>query len=135
MPNIRGFVLAGFFATLLGCGDRPLPKPAGVSASGRIFLSSGAPLTGGVLVLRPVDGIHGVSSPIGNDGRFELVDSSGAKDVVPGKYRVYVMIPKPEQKSLNAAVPARYQSTEDGDSDVVVEIAGATNDLRIKLNR
>jgi hypothetical protein len=129
------------FAALLliigtGCGQSgPPPKPDGVAVGGKILLPTGSPVTGGILVLRPVAGIHGATAPIQKDGTFELVDSEGNKSVVPGKYQVFVRVNNPDLKALATAVNKRYQSTEDGDSDVLVDIQTARNDLVIKLNR
>jgi hypothetical protein len=129
-----GFVYV-LVAALGGCGDSPVAKPEGVAIRGKIQSAAGTPIAGGTLLLRPVDGIHGVSAIIQKDGSFELQDSAGVKRVVPGKYRVYVSFPNPEQKALKTTIPSRYQSSEDGDSDVTVEIVAERSDLMIKLNR
>lgn len=129
----RCAVLALILAT--GCGTGPAAKPDGVPVGGKVLLPGGSPLTGGTLVLRPVEGIHGASAQIGNDGSFELVDAVGKKSVVPGKYQVFVRFNTPEQKALRTGVNPRYQNSEDGDSDVVVDIPGPRNDLVIRLNR
>jgi hypothetical protein len=118
-----------------GCDAGPHARPDGVEVGGKILLPSGSPLTGGTLVLRPVAGIHGASAQIGKDGSFELVDPQGNKSVVPGKYQVYVRFNSPDQKALQAMVSERYQNTEDGDSDVVVDIQESRNDLVIRLKR
>jgi hypothetical protein len=114
-----------------GGGGKPTAPPDGIAVGGKVLLPNGATLTGGTLVLRPVAGLHGASSPIQANGTFAIADPA----VVPGKYQVFVKIFDPNQKALRTAVPLRYQSSEDGDSDVVVDIRVATNDLVIKLNR
>ncbi len=124
-------IVFGIVALAAGCGGgKPVSKPDGVAVGGKILLPNGSPLAGGTLVLRPVAGLHGASSPIQADGAFTLVDP-----VVPGQYQVFVKIPDANAKALRAAIPLRYQSSEDGDSDVIVDIRAATNDLVIKLNR
>lgn len=118
---------------MVGCGGGPPPKPPGVEVSGKLVLANGSPLSGGTLVLRPVAGLHGASAQIQKDGTFTLLDPSGAKSVVPGKYQVFVVFNDPSQKALRSTVHRRYQSTEDGDSDVSVEIQTAKSDLVIRL--
>ncbi len=136
MASGRLVGVAALAAALAGCaGGGPPPKPAGVAVSGKVFLASGAPLAGGVLVLRPVGGIHGASSPVQPDGSFTLTDPAGERAVVPGTYQVYVRVSDPAQKAVRAAVPQRYQNTEDGDSDVTVEIPAAQADLVIRLKK
>jgi hypothetical protein len=126
--TILGIVL------LTGCGPSgPPPAQRAVEVSGKIQLASGAYLKGGTLVLRPVGGIHGASAPIQSDGSFTLVDPSGKKGVVPGKYHVYVLVSEAKDPSLDRSVPARYQSTEDGNSDVEVNIQAPVADLEIRL--
>jgi len=129
----RFAVLALLLAT--GCRPGPLAKHEGVQVSGKVLLPGGSPLTGGTLVLRPVGGIHGASAQIGNDGSFELVDPQGNKSVAPGQYQVYVRVANPDQKAGRVAVNQRYQNTEDGDSDVVVDIQRSQSDLVIRLNQ
>jgi hypothetical protein len=129
--------LTAVLATLVaaGCDSGPRAKPDGIEVKGRVLLSSGSPLTGGTIVLRPADGIHGASAQVQNDGSFQLLDPSGNKSVVPGKYQVYVLFNNPDHKTLREKVNPRYQSTEDGDSDIVVHIQPGQNDLVIRLNR
>jgi hypothetical protein len=119
----------------VGCDSGPPAKPAGVEVSGKVLLPNGSPLTGGTLVLRPVAGIHGASAQIANDGTFELVDPQGNKSVVPGQYQVFVRFNNPDHKALQKQVNERYQNTEDGDSDIVVDIQTSKSDLVIRLNR
>lgn len=119
---------------VVGCNG-PLDRPAGVAVSGKAVLPSGAPLTGGTLILRPVGGIHGASAQIQPNGTFELAGPDGTKSVVPGKYLAYVRFNTPEQKALRAAVNRRYQDSEDGDSDVVVDIQGEQNGLVVQFKR
>jgi protein involved in polysaccharide export with SLBB domain len=136
MRAIRGAVAAVFGWAVLGCqAGGPPPAPPGVAVSGKVFLPGGAPLTGGTLVLRAVGGIHGATAQVQKDGAFELADGTGARAVVPGKYQVFVRVADSTDKALKAAVPARYQNSEDSDSDVTVEIAAATSDLVIRLKR
>ncbi|MBL8889198.1 MAG: hypothetical protein JNL67_04420 [Planctomycetaceae bacterium] len=117
----------------IGCGDGavgPPEKPQGVAVKGKITLPNGSPLTAGTLVLRPETGLHGAMASIGTDGSFSLQES-GTSEIVPGRYQVFVRVNDP---ALAKAVPAKYlESSEDTDSDVVVEIQGSVDNLVIKL--
>lgn len=106
-----------------------------MEVSGKAFLANGSPLTGGMLVLRPVDGIHGASAKVQKDGAFSLVDPGGKHSVVPGKYQVYVLFNDPAEQALRSSVNDKYQNTEDGDSDVTVDIESKDDNLVIRLNR
>jgi hypothetical protein len=132
----RALVVAALTWAALGCqGSGPPPVAPGVAVSGKVLLATGAPLIGGTLVLRPVSGIHGATAQVNKDGTFTLADASGAKAVVPGKYQVFVRVSDATDKALKATIPARYQNTEDSDSDVTVEISAATADLVIRLKK
>jgi hypothetical protein len=133
VPPGRLAVLALALALAAGC-DGPQGTPAGVAVGGKVLLPGGSPLAGGTLVLRPVAGIHGASAQVRKDGSFELADPGGNPSVVPGRYQVFVRFNSPDQKALRAAVSRRYQDSEDGDSDVVVDIRGPQNDLVVRLN-
>jgi hypothetical protein len=125
-------VMFGLLLPACGPGS-PLPKPTGVQVSGKVQLPNGSPLTGGTLVLRPEAGVFGATAQIKADGSFTLQDG-GDESVVPGKYQVFVRVADPAQTELRKQVPGKYQeSSEDVDSDVVVEITGSTQDLIIKL--
>jgi hypothetical protein len=118
---------------LLGCGDAgsgPPPKPVGFKVSGKVLLPNGSPVTSGILSLRPESGLYGATASIGADGSFTLLES-GAESIVTGKYFVYVRVTDDE---LAKKIPAKYQeSSEDIDSDVVVDIQGDTSNLEIRL--
>lgn len=119
-----------------GCqSDGPPPPADGVPVSGKALLPNGSPLTGGTLVLRPEGGAHGASAQVQANGQFTLARPSGEATVVPGKYRAFVKFNDAAQASLRSAVGRRYQSTEDGDSDLVVEITGAKSDLVIRFKK
>lgn len=140
MIRIKHLALTVMMALLVGLGcssssSGPPPRPAGVEVSGKVLLADGTPASGGILVLRPVGQIHGASAAIQKDGTFTLLDQSGNKDVVPGKYQVFVRVNDPSLKSLADQIHERYKDTEDGDSDVFVEIGAAMSDLIIRLNR
>jgi len=117
----------------VGCGDGatgPPEKPQGFTVKGKISLPNGSPLTTGTLILRPEAGLHGATAQIGADGSFTLQES-GTSEIVPGRYQVFVRVPDTEKAK---AVPAKYlENSDDIDSDVVVEIQGAVDNLAIKL--
>lgn len=135
MFAVRCFTPALVLLALLviGCGDGgsgPPPKPEGFKVSGKVLLPNGSPVTGGILNLRPETGLHGATATIGADGSFTLLES-GTESVVAGKYFVYVRV---TDDDLAKKVPAKYQeSSEDVDSDVVVDITGDTSSLEIRL--
>jgi hypothetical protein len=136
MSFSRLLMLACGITAVVGCGTGgPGPKPAGVEVAGKIYLASGSPVSGGTLVLRPVEGIHGATAQIQSDGGFKLADTSGDPSIVRGKYRVFVRLNDSSPKAMKTAIARRYQDTEDGDSDVVVDIQEAKSDLVIRLNK
>lgn len=98
--------------------------------SGKVQLAGGQPLQGGVLILRPENGVHGSTATIANDGSFTLGNQSGAKEVVPGKYQVYVRV---NDAKLQTKVPQKYQNSEDADSGLYVDIQDSKSDLVIVL--
>lgn len=121
---------------ILGCGPSgPLPRPKGVQVSGNVLMPNGSPLTAGTLILRPEAGIYGATAIIQDDGSFTLLDTSGTPDIVTGKYQVFVSFPNPSDASLAKSVNKRYQESDDGDSDVFVDLQQPTDDLVIKLKR
>ncbi|MEZ6139584.1 MAG: carboxypeptidase-like regulatory domain-containing protein [Zavarzinella sp.] len=120
--------------SLIGCGDKPsVSKEDGVEVSGKVFLANGQPLKGGTLILRPVGGVHGASGNIDASGNFTLSNQTGENKVVPGKYLAYVQFKTTEHKPLAKLLHVKYQSSEDGDSDVEVTIDSAKTDLVIKF--
>ena len=130
LHTLAASALLGFCLT--GCGVSPAGSPGGVEVGGKALSPNGNPLSGGTLVLRGEGNPYGATSQIQPDGKFSLVNSAGEKKVVPGTYRAYVTFNDPAQR---AAVGKRYQSTEDGDSDVVIEIAEAKSDLVIRFKK
>ncbi len=118
---------------LVGCGSGgsgPPSKPEGVKVSGKILLPNGSPVTGGILVLRPESGLYGATATIQSNGTFTLQEA-GTEQVIPGKYQVFLRFSDPQ---IAATVPAKYQeSSEDTDSDVVVDIQSETSSLEIRL--
>jgi hypothetical protein len=90
-----------------GCNQGPT-KPEGVSVSGKVLLPNGAPLSGGMLTLRPESGVYGATAPIQSDGSFTLQDG-GKTSVVRGQYQVYVRFSDNDPPHLKSAVNQRYQ--------------------------
>lgn len=126
--------LAIFSLVLVGCNGRPA-KPELVQISGKLLLPSGSPVTGGVLILRPENGVFGATAKIQPDGSFTLEDT-GNQGVVPGKYQVFVRFSDADPVPIQRVVNERYQqSSEDGDSDVIVDIQSNNDNLEIRLNR
>ncbi|XZE51635.1 carboxypeptidase-like regulatory domain-containing protein [Planctomycetaceae bacterium SH139] len=130
------FLASLFIMVTAGCGPGgPLPRPEGVQVSGKVLSSRGKPLSGGTLILRPEAGLFGATAIIQSDGSFTLRNSSGSQEVVPGRYQVFVTFPNPDHQALIKTVNERYQQSEDGNSDVFVDIQQATSDLTIELKR
>lgn len=119
---------------LSGCSQHgPTPLPEGVNVSGKILLPNGRPLAGGILILRPESGLYGATAQIQPDGSFSLRNAV-SEQVQPGKYQVFVRLANPNLAAFKNAVHARYQeSSEDGNSDLFVEIQDATDSLVIRL--
>ena len=119
---------------LAGCDSGP-SKPETVQVSGKLLLPTGSPVTGGTMVLRPENGAFGAIAKIQSDGSFILEDA-GKPGIVPGKYQVFVRLSDTDPVALQKAVHQRYQeSTDDGDSDVIVDIQQDSDNLEIRLNR
>lgn len=118
---------------VVGCGEGgsgPPPKPEGFKVSGKLLLANGSPVTGGTLNLRPETGLHGATAQVKPDGSFTLLES-GTESIVAGKYYVYL---RANNDELAKKIPAKYQeSSEDVESDVIVEITGDTSNLEIRL--
>lgn len=135
MHPARVFVVVLLVGALAGCQKGgPPPAAPGVEVGGRLLNWDGSPVTGGTLVLRPANGIHGASAVVQKDGSFTLTDPAGKRAVVPGTYHVFVRL-NAADPALRAAVNKRYQDTEDGDSDVTVEITSADSNLVIQLKQ
>ncbi len=131
--------IASLFSILLcvcltGCDNRP-SKPETFQVSGKLLLPSGAPVTGGTMVLRPENGVFGAIATIQSDGSFTLEDA-GKPGIVPGKYQVFVRFSDADPVALRKAVHQRYQeSTDDGDSDVIIDVQQNNDNLEIRLKR
>lgn len=132
----RFVITVGICLSLFGCGGSDAPKLIdGVNVSGKVLLPSGAPLGGGTLVLRPENGLFGATAQIQSDGAFKL-QNSGGESIAPGQYQVFVRFSDPSHAKFQTAVNQRYQqNSDDGDSDLVIDIQGAIEDLVIRLKR
>jgi hypothetical protein len=120
---------------IAGCRSEPPRITDGVSVSGKVLLPSGSPLTGGTLILRPENGLFGATSQIQTDGGFKL-KNGGNESIAPGQYQVFVRFSNPNEARLKTMVNPRYQqNSDDGDSDVIVDIQAAVDDLVIQLKR
>lgn len=125
-----------FMLVMAGCvGSGALPRPEGVKVSGKILQANGSPLPGGTLILRPDKGLYGATAIIQSDGSFALQDTSGNTETVTGKYQVFVSFPNPSHVTLSKSVAKRYQESDDGDSDVFVDIQQPTEELIIRLKK
>ena len=118
----------------IGCGG-PTKLTDGVTVKGKVLLPGGAALTGGSLILHPENGVFGAMAQIQPDGTFKL-ENAGKETIAKGRYQVFVRFSGADQSKFRTAVNQRYQqSTEDGESDVVVDIQESTDSLTIQLKR
>lgn len=121
---------------IAGCFKaQALSRPESIQVSGKVLSPKGTPLSGGTIILRPESGLFGATALVQSDGTFTLKDNSGVPGVVAGKYQVFVSFPNPQHAALKASVNPRYQESEDGDSDIFVEIVEPTDSLTIKLKK
>jgi hypothetical protein len=124
-------------ATMTSGCDRnaAIQKEAGIRVSGKVLLPNGNPLTGGTLILRPESGLFGAVGQIQPDGSFKLQDAQ-QQEIQPGRYQVFVRFSDPSLTVLQRLVHPRYQqSSEDGESDLVIDISSDNDNLIIRLNR
>ncbi len=136
MSASRYLSICLFVLVMTGCVGSGAPaRPEGVTVSGKIILPNGSPLTGGTLILRPDAGLFGATALVQSDGSFTLQDTSGTPTVVTGKYQVFVSFPNPNHASLRKSVATRYQESDDGDSDLFVDIQHPSEELIIQLKR
>lgn len=134
LATAPGWILTAALLITIGCAKKgPPPAPEGVAVSGKVLLPNNSPLNSGTVVLRPVSGLHGATGSIQSGGTFSLTDSTGRNAVVPGKYQVYIKLPPEIDEGIKKLINPKYLDAESGDSDIVVEITGATSDLTIKL--
>jgi hypothetical protein len=135
MTSVRLFSLTLLCLIFAGCSAEPPKMKDGVKVSGKVLLPSGSPLTGGTLILRPEGGLFGANAQIQPDGTFKL-ENAGNENIAPGQYQVFVRFSDANQAKLSKSIHQRYQqNSDDGDSDVVVDIQNATDDLMIRLKR
>jgi len=103
---------------LAGCG-RNLPDMA--SVSGQVRFAGGPPPAAGIVHFLPLES-DGKSRPgmgqFGLDGRFQVESFSGAKGLVPGRYRVRIeCMSRPAEATPGdyekaSHIPADYQPPE-----------------------
>ncbi len=130
---VRMIGLGLLILIIAGCGDGPPKMTEGIRVAGKVLQPNGSPLLGGTLVLRPENGLFGATGQIQPDGTFNL-QNSGSDKIAPGQYQVFVRFSDPSLTKLQKTINQRYQqNSDDGDSDVIVDIQGATEDLVIRL--
>src|SRR5438552_17655549 len=91
--------LALILAAAAGCGSSNTSP-----VSGKVVFKDGTPLTGGLVLFRPVDEKLQVSSrgDIQPDGTFFLSTYKEGDGAVPGKYQVAITPPTRPKKRENA---------------------------------
>jgi hypothetical protein len=115
----RLFALAMLGLFLAGCG-RNLPDL--VAVSGQVRFAGGPPPAAGVVHFQPLESGGQATRPaMGRfdiDGRFQVESFSGAKGLIPGRYRVRIEClsrqpaPIPGDYEKASYVPADYQPPE-----------------------
>jgi hypothetical protein len=126
---IRCYTLVAWIAGIvcLGCGHSNNPHfEKTTSVRGKITLTNGSPLRGGLVTLHPKDVTRGESrGTIDRDGNFTLGTYKVSDGAMPGQYTVTVEPIVYDQrgnmrrdKSLN--IPLKYTRAES--SDLMVEI-------------
>jgi hypothetical protein len=106
---------------------------------GKVVFKDGAPLTGGLVLFRPVDEKLQVSSrgDIQQDGTFILGTYQEGDGAVPGKYQVAVT-PPPRKKVREKPVERRiiHPRFENYDtSGLEFEVKRGRNDFKIEVDK
>jgi hypothetical protein len=120
MKTLRTIALIGLGLSLSSCGRR---LPELVPVSGRVQFAGGPPPAAGVIHFLSLESTGNLPSRpgmgrFGTDGRFEVESFSGAKGLMPGRYRVRIEClsrepaPVPGDYEKASYVPAGYQPPE-----------------------
>jgi hypothetical protein len=133
----RPFRLAGLALLLIvaaGCGG-----PTTYPVRGKVVFKDGTPLTGGLVVFRPVDEKLQVSArgDIQPDGSFILGTYKEGDGAVPGKYQAAIT-PPPRRKIREKPVERpiinpRFESYDT--SGLEFEVKRQSNDFTIEVDK
>jgi hypothetical protein len=78
-----------------GCGGKKT-----IPVTGRVVFADGTPLAEGLVVFNPVVDADKLPTPDGviqSDGTFKMRTYSASDGVLPGKYRVAIVVPPPPE--------------------------------------
>jgi hypothetical protein len=126
--------LALLLAAATGCGARTT-----YPVRGKVVFKDGTPLTGGLVVFRPVDEKLQVSArgDIQHDGSFILSTYHEGDGAVPGKYQAAITPPprrkireKPVEKPI---VDPRFESYDT--SGLEFEVKRESNNFKIEVDK
>lgn len=138
---VLAFTVTSLLSVVLaGCG-RGRPEVDLVdSVRGKVLLPTGKPLKGGRVVLRPTAALHGVAGPVtaevASDGSFAIEGSDSGKKLAAGEYKVFVNLSgNPRLRMLRRQVPEKYQSIDDDESDLIVDLAKQAEGFVLKMNK
>lgn len=125
-------------AFVAGCGEKTVSMPSPVSASGKVTLASGEPVSDVRIVFEPVDARAAASAEV-KGGSFSLSTYDKREGACPGKYRVVFRVVQREthadykrSEAALKAIPAKYK---DENSPLQVEVpSGGKTDFVLKLD-
>lgn len=130
--------MIGAILAIVGCTSyTPGPAPNTVAIKGRILLSSGNPVPGGMLTFKPkTPGKYQTgTAEIGKDGTFAATSFNKGDGLQPGEE--YVIYVEPTSYKTGKAVsikgiPTKYQTANTSDITLKVEKAEENLVLRMK---
>jgi hypothetical protein len=130
----RWTALAFVLAATAGCGSGNTSP-----VRGKVVFKDGTPLTGGLVVFRPVDQKVQVTArgDIHPDGTFVLGTYQEADGAIPGKYQAAIT-PPPRRKVREKAVegPIIHPRFENYDtSGLEFEVKRGKNDFKIEVEK
>jgi hypothetical protein len=130
----RLMVLALILVTAVGCGSGNT-----YPVRGKVFFKDGTPLTGGVVVFKPVDDSLKVTAQgdIQQDGTFIVATYKEGDGALPGKYQVAIT-PPPRKKIREKPVERpiihpRFENYET--SGLQFEVKRGKNECPIEVDK
>jgi hypothetical protein len=117
-------------AALAGCSHSDsLPSYQVYDVKGKVLLSDGTPLKGGLITLVPKGNLPvSPSAEIGPDGTFSIVTGGSGQGAPAGEYKVRIETPQiPRVKNKKPLVPPKYN--DEDSSDLAVTVRAQSNQL------
>ena len=137
MWHRRAFLVVVGAVFLAGCGQKfnATPPPKVYPVKGKFLLSSGKPVSGGIITFHPKTKLGAeASGEIGPDGSFQLTTIVKNDGALPGSYTVSVdpyFKGGGPSKVPASRVPPKFVAP--GTSGVTAEVEAKENDLKIEL--